>query len=100
MSNDNPTRVELPGEAFHRRTVTQASTSEVSDVPDMPVERIKPKLGIRRNASGEQKNAAVSSAVAAVEDRYNAVARKARLERFKKGISNFISIVLLVAVLN
>ena len=99
MSNDNPSRVELPKEAFHRRPIKQASTPEVSDVPDMPVERIKPKLGIRRNASADQKNASVSSAVAAVEERYNAAARKARAERLKKGISNFISIVLLLALL-
>lgn len=99
MSSDNPTRVELPSEAFNRRPVKQASTPEVSDVPDMPVERTKPKLGIRRNASADQKNASVSSAVAAVEERYNAAARKARAERLKKGISNFISIVLLLALL-
>ena len=99
MSNDNPSRVELPKEAFHRRMAKQASASEASDVPDMPVERIKPKLGIRRNASGDQNNAMVLSAVAAVEERYNAAERNARAERFKKGISNFFSIVLLLVLL-
>ena len=99
MDDNNPTRVELPGEAFQRRSVAPTDTSGANDVPDMPAERTKPKLGIRRRPSTEQNNNVVSNAVASVEERYNAAARKERAERLKKGISNFISIVLLIALL-